>query len=1087
MRVVAAAWLLLLSATTMLSATILYADTVAVGGLRQTVGAAEPAARGVDVRVAVDARQLAATDALVRPVVASSLRAVGGPVVRVTRSDPLTSAGSDPATTKDLVVLSELERLDEHARLTAGTWAVAGATPLQATLSTAASTALGLHVGDHVSLVDIRDTSIEAELAVVGLWRPADPQDPYWLGNQLELDGTEPGAGFTTRGPFVVSGGDLAGRGITRGTSVEWRGSVPIDALTVENAARLSGDVEALRARVAAVLPRLAQPTVSTGLPALLDSVGRALAVSWASILLLTLQFAVLAAYAVLLVAGMLVERRRGETALLRSRGASTGHLTAMAVIESVILAVPAIALAPLVAVAIVRLLTLNGPADRAAVSPDPTFVVLPAAAALLAGLGCIVALTLPTVVSGTGAAGIRAALGRPLGRTLAQRAGLDVALVVVAGIALWQLQLYGAPLTRNAKGALGADPLLVSAPAIALVAGSVVAIRVLPRLAEVAERLLARRRGLIAALGARQLARRPLHSTRSALLLVLAVALGTFAAAYSATWSRSQVDQATYRAAADVRVVANDYPTIPGWATASVVDATPGVTAAMPVSRSSVDLDRTVQGAQLLALDAARVGTVGLVDPTAGAAATNAALAQLGARRPAIGTPLPGRPIRLRLTLDVSLRVAGGGPEGVGTDALANTRGLDVAVVVADANGRLARIPAPAASLAGAGQDVVVSLDGRLAGVPVAVVPPVRLEAIEISPNAPLFVPVTGSITLRSLAASDAAGGGTSWTQVEPGVGARGWQWSDVIGNGAAKMSLPAGSFGRIDIGDATPLVVSNDGAPTYRLWDAAGTGSPVPAIVSERFLALAGLEVGDAATVTSGGSALNLEIVGAAALFAPLDPAVPFVVVDGPTLDLDRFAAIGFPATVNEWWLSAAPGQSAAVGDALSRPPFAARGVVSRDAVARSLATDPVSLGVIGALALGAIAALAFAAIGFLANAAVATAERLADLVVLRALGVSGRQLIAWLAVEAAVLLAVGLVGGAGLGVLLSYIVLPFASLAADGSAPVPPPAVVVPFGALAPIYASAVVLLAVALVIVGRQVPSLHVGGAIRERAE
>ena len=62
---------------------------------------------------------------------------------------------------------------------------------------------------------------------------------------------------------------------------------------------------------------------------------------------------------------------------------------------------------------------------------------------------------------------------GRQARTTLAQRLGLDLALVAVAGVALWQLRLYGAPLTRNAQGPLGLDPLLVAAPAIGLVGGS--------------------------------------------------------------------------------------------------------------------------------------------------------------------------------------------------------------------------------------------------------------------------------------------------------------------------------------------------------------------------------------------------------------------------------------------------------------------------------------------------------------------------------------------------------------------------------------------------------------------------------------
>ena len=148
----------------------------------------------------------------------------------------------------------------------------------------------------------------------------------------------------------------------------------------------------------------------------------------------------------------------------------------------------------------------------------------------------------------------------------MAQRLGLDLVLVAVAVVALWQLSVYGAPITRNARGVLGLDPLLVAAPAIGLLAGAVVATRIVPRLAEIGERVAGRRRGAVPPLGARQLARRPLRYTRSALLLILAAALGTFAAASAATWTRSQADQAAYRAAGDVRLAMADYPRLPPW-----------------------------------------------------------------------------------------------------------------------------------------------------------------------------------------------------------------------------------------------------------------------------------------------------------------------------------------------------------------------------------------------------------------------------------------------------------------------------------------------------------------------------------------
>ncbi|MBD2818379.1 hypothetical protein ID867_13065 [Streptomyces parvulus] len=66
--------------------------------------------------------------------------------------------------------------------------------------------------------------------------------------------------------------------------------------------------------------------------------------------------------------------------------------------------------------------------------------------------------------------------------------------------------------------------------PALALLAGTVLVLRLLPLVARAAERAAAGGRGLTAALAGRQLSRRPMRGAGPVLLLVLAVALGTMA-----------------------------------------------------------------------------------------------------------------------------------------------------------------------------------------------------------------------------------------------------------------------------------------------------------------------------------------------------------------------------------------------------------------------------------------------------------------------------------------------------------------------------------------------------------------------------
>ena len=104
---------------------------------------------------------------------------------------------------------------------------------------------------------------------------------------------------------------------------------------------------------------------VESALPDILAEVDRRTLVSQSGVMLLTVQFAILAGYSILLVAGMLIERRRIEVALLRSRGAGTGQLASMAFGEALMLAIPAALIAPYLAVGVVQLLGTVGSARR--------------------------------------------------------------------------------------------------------------------------------------------------------------------------------------------------------------------------------------------------------------------------------------------------------------------------------------------------------------------------------------------------------------------------------------------------------------------------------------------------------------------------------------------------------------------------------------------------------------------------------------------------------------------------------------------------------------------------------------------------
>ena len=91
---------------------------------------------------------------------------------------------------------------------------------------------------------------------------------------------------------------------------------------------------------------------------------------------------------------------------------------------------------------------------------------------------------------------GSRAAEGRAAGQRRSPNGWAWTSPGGVAGVGLWQLRQYGAPLTANIRGTLGLDPLLVAAPAIGLSAAPCWHSASCRCVAEVGERLLARGAG---------------------------------------------------------------------------------------------------------------------------------------------------------------------------------------------------------------------------------------------------------------------------------------------------------------------------------------------------------------------------------------------------------------------------------------------------------------------------------------------------------------------------------------------------------------------------------------------------------------
>ncbi|MCB5912423.1 FtsX-like permease family protein, partial [Streptomyces pinistramenti] len=501
----AAALLSVLLTTTVLTTLGAYSDAVGNAGLRQALATRSASAAALRVTAQLPDGAADLTDAADRAVRKGAQRAFGGlpfTVRTLTRSGPyaLPRALQRPDARKGEPDLTHLAALDRsRVTLTAGRWpAAAGAGPLQVALPQAAAARLKVRSGRQLTLDSRLSGPARPTVRVTGVYRPKDRADPYWQLDELGGRGVR-SAGFTTYGPLLTEPGAFRGGPLVP-DSAGWLATADFRTLTAD---RLDTPAGAAGPAAKALMADPAfggRASAATDLPDALREVQRALLVNRSTILIVALQLILLAGYALLLVARMLSTERAGESALLRARGGSRRTLAWLAFAEALLPALPAAAGAPLLAGPLLRLLAAGGAMARIGLPLDTRLTGATWLTGGAVALGCAVAVAAPALLrAGTDGA-------RPRARALpgVLRAGADLGLLVIAVVAYAQLRRQPAGggsgvLNGGASGALGIDPVLVAAPALALLAGTVLTLRLLPLAARLAERAAAGGRGLAA------------------------------------------------------------------------------------------------------------------------------------------------------------------------------------------------------------------------------------------------------------------------------------------------------------------------------------------------------------------------------------------------------------------------------------------------------------------------------------------------------------------------------------------------------------------------------------------------------------
>jgi hypothetical protein len=179
---------------------------------------------------------------------------------------------------------------------------------------------------------------------------------------------------------------------------------------------------------------------------------------------------------------------------------------------------------------------------------------------------------------------------------------------------------------------------------------------------------------------------------------------------------------------------------------------------------------------------------------------------------------------------------------------------------------------------------------------------------------------------------------------------------------------------------------------------------------------------------------------IVGVATRMPTIPSASgPFALADGAWLATAINADAPGEGTPNEVWVSARHHDAA--GTALRRPPFASLQVTSRKSIEHRLAADPLAHGTALALSAAGVVALALAVLGFWVGILSELHDERSDFFDLEAQGVPPGRLRAQIRTRAAILVGLGLAGGAARGAPLSRLVVSLVRVSATTGTPEPP----------------------------------------------
>lgn len=877
-------------------------------------------------------------------------------------------------------------------------------------------------LGDIIHSVSVSRNAGLVKAEIVGIFTANDRADEFWLGSPNSILEPVPPELFGGRDLPVVlfTAEDTIAKGVgpsNAGLPMTYTRVMFTDAdgIASANPAALVSAMDEFEHLIAEELPR---PTALLGARASTNRMAQKMLFLRLPALLLAALAVSVVGYYLFLVAGLIARKRELETVMLRSRGLSTFQVMRVQGLESTVTVILPALLSPLIAFVAIgfagRLPVFNSLTDGQNLPVELSIMawIWAAGAAVLSFLIVL----LPTLlVARSGVSNVDRTRARPDNPPIFQRLYFDLLVIVLGGLFLWEMTTRGVASTDR-DGEVVTDPTLLFAPAMLLISVALIMLRAFPVITKSTSWIATRFTSASMAVGFWRLGRSPYWYAWPVLLIILGSGLGVMVGTLGSTLERSDREQIFYDNGTNVRVLPGGVRINVGDEEIRLLNEIDGVNTATKAYRQSAKFGTTQLGMEFTVL-----GVEADKFPDMAWFRDDFSEESIYTMFDRVNVPSKPEPLIL--------------PPGTETITAWTKQAPYVQdhffwVVLKDVEDR----------------PVTVTL-GQIGGewseqsgkVPQHLVDPVEIVSIQtfMQAGSDGGAPTTWSIDdLKAVGPGFEQilldfDGESLWTPL-PSSNGLDDSYSDVPE--PAGVGEPGTGVGQMILDRGTVAGVRG----AYR----SSTGDPLPVIVSENFVALTGVQVGQPTVVQVAGGFIPIMAVGATELFPTLDPdRRPFMIVDVETLlafvELRGLAAL----SANEVFVDIDQTEHARVAADI-RGIFRGGSVYDRAARVEDSVIDPLTvagwrgMGIVS-LIIGGIALV----LGYVTYLVAHSTRTIHDSAYLRAMGLSKFGFMRSATIEHGIVAVVGVVVGVASGLVASRIAVGAIAYSETGRELLPP----------------------------------------------